>query len=90
MRQSLANQIRVTCRSRFQKFKDVRSRRRSFGGLEERGSKKKLEKEKLLGDIEIEEMGVKGKRPLWMSGVEEIKLDASEIQSKSEPRKVAS
>jgi len=77
--------IKIVCRSRFLKFKELRTKKRqnSFSNFDdEEPQAKKKEKEKLLGDLEIEELSPKGKRLLWMSPVEEIKLDVSEIQSK--------
>ena len=79
------NLIRVIHRSRYQKFVELRTQHRKQQNInaimDDSIKLKNIEKEKLLGD-EIE-LGIKGQRPLWMSSIEEIKLDFAEIESKS-------
>ena len=91
------NQIRVSCRSRFYKFKDLRAKIRKQENFDlslemdptSKKEAKKKAKQVLLNEVITieEEGGREGQRPLWMSGVEEIKLDVSEIQSRSNTKK---
>ena len=80
------NLIRVIHRSRYQKFVELRTQHRkqqNINAIMDDSSKlKKNDKQKLLGEVDKIEEGIK-ERPLWMSSINEIKLDIAEIQIKS-------
>eukprot|EP01091_Cochliopodium_minus_P018189 TRINITY_DN7302_c0_g1_i1.p1 TRINITY_DN7302_c0_g1~~TRINITY_DN7302_c0_g1_i1.p1 ORF type:complete len:311 (-),score=66.53 TRINITY_DN7302_c0_g1_i1:28-960(-) len=75
--------INVKCRSRFDKFKELRTRYRKQMNVMKDDGFKNVENEKLLGsDGDEIELGVKGQRPMWMGIIEEIKLDIADIKRK--------